>query len=297
MNQDYICRFIKAGLLAKEVRLFGQSLIKKGASYNHVLDQIQKKIIELGAIAAFPPQLSLNEVAAHFLLPPGKDLIFTDEVVKLDVGVCYEGAIGDTAVTIDLSGNYGKLIEATEAALLACERTVKVGVAIRELGRVIEQTIESFGFSPVRNLAGHGLGEYKIHTSPQIPNYADHSKGTIQPGMTIAVEPFATLGKGVVFEKGESMLFSVVSSRAVKDPVANALLKTLQPLKGLPFSLHQIIRSDFPIKTAKSALKTLLHAQIIEEYPPLIEETFGIVAQAENSILIDNDGQVIVTTR
>src|SRR5258706_1290048 len=103
MNQKYQSYFLHAGKLASEVRTYGKSLIKSGASYNGVIKKIGEKIVELGAIAAFPPQIALNDVAAHFLPQPDEDIIFSDQLVKLDIGVCFNGAIGDCAVSVDLS--------------------------------------------------------------------------------------------------------------------------------------------------------------------------------------------------
>ena len=146
MNNKYKQNFLRAGALAKEVRSFGKSLIKKGASYIDAIAKIKLKISELGAYPAFPPQIALNDVAAHFLPQPGEDIIFSDQIIKLDIGVCYEGAIGDCAVTIDLSGKYQGLIDAAEAALLNAEQSIKVGLPIREIGKIIDATISSYGF-------------------------------------------------------------------------------------------------------------------------------------------------------
>ena len=126
MNSKYKQNFIQAGALAKEVRAFGKSLIQKGSSYQEVISKIMQKIGELGARPAFPPQIALNHVAAHFLPIPGEDVIFSDQIVKLDVGVCYNGAIGDCAVTVDLSGKYQALVDAAEAALLNAEKSLKM---------------------------------------------------------------------------------------------------------------------------------------------------------------------------
>src|SRR5262245_16761553 len=128
MNKQYKQDFFCAGKLAKEVRAYGKSLILKGASYNEVISQINRNIHELGAKPAFPPQIALNEVAAHFLPSPDEDIVFTDQVIKLDIGVSYNGAIGDCAVTVDLSGRYQSLIDAAEAALANAEKILAVGL-------------------------------------------------------------------------------------------------------------------------------------------------------------------------
>lgn len=296
MNEEYKKDFIKAGALAGEVRAFGKALIKKGASYNSVVVAINQKIAELGARAAFPPQIALNHVAAHFLPEPGEDIIFSDEVVKLDVGVCWNGAIGDCAVTIDLSGRYGTLIEAVEAALLAAEQTVKVGVPLNEIGKVIEDTISSFGFSPVKNLSGHGLGHYQIHRPPVVPNYKDRTTALIKPGMTFAIEPFACNGRGFIHESGQPTIFSLIKTRPTRSAAARAVLEEIKTFNGLPFAIHHFV-DKLPLAEVRQGIRELLETGAIGGYPPLIEDVKCMVAQAENSVLVDKEGKVFITTR
>lgn len=297
MNQKYKQRFLKAGALAGEVRRFGKDLVCKGASYQEVLRLVNQKIFELGAIPAFPPQIALNQVAAHFLLEPGQDHCFTDEVVKLDVGVCFEGAIGDCAVTIDLSGKYQKLVDAAEAALLQAEKSIRVGQPLREIGKIIDETITGYGFKPIKNLSGHGLGPFQIHTSPHIPNYDDSSKGVVKPGMTFAIEPFATDGKGLIYESGDAAIYSFRGIKPFRSDMARKILPKIRTFNNLPFSLHDLMDQGLGLSDIKIALSELIKAKVIAGYPPLLEAASGIVAQAENSVLVDEKGLVFITTR
>lgn len=297
MNHKYKNNFIKAGAIAKQVRAFGKSLIKPGASYFDIYQKIQQKIIELGAQPAFPPQMALNHVAAHFLPFPNDDIIFSDEIIKLDIGVSYQGAIGDCAVTVDLSGKHQDLINAAEEALLNAEKSLKIGQPVREIGKMIEETITSYGFKPVRNLSGHGLGEYKIHTSPHIPNCEDRSQAVLKPGMTFAIEPFATDGKGMIFESGFPTIFAFSSPRPLKSELARALLVKIRTFQGLPFAMHDLISREFTVLQVQTALEEMIKLGVIAGYPPLVEEKNKFVAQAENSVLIDDQGNILVTTR
>lgn len=297
MNKTYKSNFIHAGALAGQVRAYGKSLIVPGASYNDVLVKINQKILELGAIPAFPPQIALNDVAAHFLFQPGEDLQFSTEVVKLDVGVCFEGAIGDCAVTVDLSGKNGKLIEAAEAALANAEKSIKVGQKVREIGKIIEETILSYGFRPIRNLGGHGLGQFQIHTPPLIPNYADQSKAFIKPGMTFAIEPFATDGAGEIYEAGEAAIFSFLKARPVQSESAKVLLQKIKQFPALPFATHDLLSTGLSLKEIQQGLAELMKEKILYGHAPLLERGRGMVAQAENSVLVDEHGQVTITTR
>jgi methionyl aminopeptidase len=297
MNKQYKQDFLRAGALAKEVRAYGKSLIVKGASYNDVINKIKQKIIDVGGRAAFPPQIALNDIAAHFLPQPGEDIQLIDQVVKLDIGVAYNGAIGDCAVTVDLSGTYGGLIDAAEAALLAAEKIVAVGLPLREIGKIIETTIASKGFKPVKNLSGHGLGSYQIHTPPHVPNYDDGSKIKIVPGMTFAIEPFATTGRGYISEEGEATIFSFVTRKPLSNDLTRALIAKIKEFQGLPFAIHDLIGPDLSAEQVKSGLKQLVQLGAVHGYGPLVELKSAFVAQAENSVLVDETGQVHITTR
>jgi methionyl aminopeptidase len=79
---------------------------------------------------------------------PNRDILFADQLVKLDVGVCVNGAIGDCATSIDLSGKYQHIVDAAEEALKAAESMVKVGVTVSEIGTAIERAITERDYSP-----------------------------------------------------------------------------------------------------------------------------------------------------
>lgn len=296
MNEKYKQDFFQAGKFAKEVRAYGLSLIKKGASYNDVITKIRAKIHSLGAEPAFPPQIALNDTAAHFLPEPGKDIIFQEDVVKLDIGICYQGAIGDCAATVDLSGKHQKLILAVEEALSAAENSLHVGQPVREIGRTIEEKITSYGCTPIHTLSGHGLGFYQIHTSPHIPNYHDRSTAILKPGMTFAIEPFATNGKGLIFETENPAIFVLTAPAASYAKNTTPIVKRMLSFRGLPFALHDLVDGT-SLTQAKKEIALLKKQGLIAEYNPLIEEEGGMVAQAENSVLIDEKGKVFITTR
>lgn len=297
MDANYKNDFIKAGSIAKQVRAYGKSLIVKGASYNDVIAKIREKILSLEAIPAFPPQIALDVVAAHFLPQPEDDIIFSNQLIKLDVGICYNGAIGDCAVTIDLSGKHQKIIDAAEAALLSAEKIIEVGLPVREIGQIIEQTITSFGLKPVRNLTGHGLGKNKVHTSPHIPNCDDKSKAVLKAGMTFAIEPFATDGAGWIFDAGNATIFSVIGPKKKFTGFVDDVYQKALSFEGLPFCIHDLIDQKTPLDLLRKAIKVLIKEGTFADYAPLVEEAGGMVAQAENSVLIDDSGKVLITTR
>ncbi len=296
MDEEYKQNFLKAGEIAGKVRAYGLSLITPGASYNTVITNILEKIQEYGAQPAFPPQIALNECAAHFLPEPDEDIIFKDEVISLDVGVSVHGAIGDCAATIDLSGKYQHIVDASREALLEALKVIRVGAKISDIGKAIETVAQKHGLEPVRNLSGHGLGEYIVHTSPSIPNYDTGTNDTITAGMTFAVEPFLTNGKGLIYDAGNPKIFSFSQKRPVRSPITKEVLKKIIAKNGLPFSMHELIDIKTPLFKVKYAIQDLLRNGIIQGYAPLIDENKGIVAQSENTVLVDDDGTVIITT-
>ena len=117
MDKEDIEKIKQAGKITAQVRDYGASLIKKDASMVEVLDKEEEKIKELGGKPAFPAQISCNHLAAHYCPEEDNKTILTDQLVSLDVGVHVDGFIGDTAVTVDLSGNNEDLIKAAGEAL------------------------------------------------------------------------------------------------------------------------------------------------------------------------------------
>jgi methionyl aminopeptidase len=168
---------------------------------------------------------------------------------------------------------------------------------VREIGGIIEATISSYGLTPIRNLSGHGLGEYKIHQAPIIPNYEDQSTAIIKPGMTFAIEPFATNGMGLIYEEGNPTIFSLVAARPLQSNLARALLAKIRAFSGLPFAIHDLRGTEWTLSDVNTGLSELIKTGVVIGYAPLIEESHGMVAQAENSVLIDEKGKILITTR
>ena len=296
MDESTKQNYIKAGKISAEVLEYGKTLIKNGNSLLEATELIEKKIFELGGKPAFPVQFALNEVAAHFCVTEeDNNLIFENQVVSLDLGVHVSGAIGDNAYTIDLSGKYSDLVKAAQKALEEALKIVNVGTELKAIGKTINDTIKSYGYNPVRNLSGHGLDLYNIHTNPTIPNIDNGDKTALKKGMVFAIEPFATTGSGVVGEKGHPTVFMVEHPKPARSQITREVLKEIATYEGLPFAEWWLTRK-FGAK-AKFALRELNQLGIIHQFPPLVELSNGVVTQAEHSVLIDDEGEVVVLTK
>jgi methionyl aminopeptidase len=296
MEQKEIDDYIKAGRIAAEAREYGKSLIKIGENLLEVTEKIEEKIISLGGDFAFPPQISINSIAAHFCPDSDDKIIFKEgDVVKIDVGVHINGCVGDTASTVILGNDpeLKKLQEASREALNQAIKLIKPGMKIGEIGKAIEETIRNKGFNPVINLSGHGLNKYIIHDSPSIPNIDNKSQETLKEGQVIAIEPFASTGSGIVYESGNSTLFALGEIKPVRSPMTREVLRSLEEYNGLPFTKRWLVKKHGLGKTS-FALREMKILDMIREYPPLQDKAKGLVSQAEHTIIVKE--KPIITT-
>ncbi|KYK26831.1 hypothetical protein AYK26_04565 [Euryarchaeota archaeon SM23-78] len=296
MDKEIFDSYIKAGKIAAQALEHGKNLIKIGASLLKVTEAVEKKIIELGGDFAFPPQISLNDIAAHYCAGPDDKTVFKEgDVVKLDVGVHINGFVGDTAVTVVLSKDEKlKLLEeASRAALNSALKIIKPGVTLSEIGRAIHAEITKRGFSPIRNLSGHGLDQFVIHDKPSVPNFDTGSEEELVKDQVIAIEPFASTGAGIIYESSNPTIFSIKGKKPVRSPMTRDVLKDLEQYNELPFALRWIVKKHGEGKT-RFALRELKNIDILKEYPPLPDKAHGLVSQAEHTVIV-RDKPVITT--
>ncbi|MBN2112026.1 type II methionyl aminopeptidase [Candidatus Woesearchaeota archaeon] len=295
ISEEEIESYRKAGKIAAEALEYGKGLIKSGAKLLDVSEKIEKKIEDLGGKPAFPAQISCDSIAAHYCAEPDDETVFDKQVCSLDIGVHVNGFIGDNACTVDLSGAYSDLVKASEEALKEALKIVQIGVTAGELGKIIQETISSFGFSPIKNLTGHGLSRFNIHDKPTIPNFDTGDETKLEKGMVIAIEPFATDGMGMVYEQEQGNIFSLVQKRPVRSMFAREILKEIEKYNGLPFTTRWLAKK-MPLAKVGFGLRELLRAEAVRSYPPLKEKKKGIVTQAEKSLIIGDKIEVITRT-
>jgi methionyl aminopeptidase len=284
----------EAGRIAAQALDFGKNLIKPGSKILDVCEKVDAKIRELGAQPAFPTQISCDHVAAHSCPLDDDATIFDKQVASLDVGVHVNGAIGDTALTVDLSGQHADLVKASQEAVDAALKIVKIGVTLGEIGKTIQEVITSHGFAPIRNLSGHGLDRFNIHTIPTVPNIDTNDSTELEDGMFIAIEPFASTGSGLVQESGEPTLFSFAEIKGIRSQYARDVMREVEQYTTLPFTTRWVSRS-LGIGKTKFGLRELMQSGVLESYPPLIDSRKGITSQAEHSVYVCD--KPIVLTR
>ena len=291
MNEEDIKKYEKAGKIAAEVLEFGRKLIKEEVLLLDVANKIEEKIISLGGKPAFPVNISLNSIAAHYTPYFDDKTVFKNDLVKLDVGVHVDGFIGDNACTIDLTKENKEMVKASEDALNEAIKIIKKGINANEIGKIINEKISSFNFKPIRNLSGHKMEQYMLHTDITIPNYDNEDKTKIND-CVIAIEPFATNGAGLINEGKLSGIFSFAAKRPIRDIIArNVLQFIIDEYQTLPFTSRWIIKK-FGLK-ANYALRLLESNGIIRQYPWLVEVNKGLVSQAEHTVLVNDKIKVI----
>lgn len=298
MQEEILEKYAEAGRIAAQALAYGATLIVVGAKVRDILDEVERFILDRGGGIAFPAQISINDVAAHFCPAEDDDLALRKgDVVKLDVGAHIDGYVGDNAVTVNLDPDdeeKERLVEASRAARDAAITIARAGVTPDELGAVIEHEITRRGFQPVRNLSGHGLARYVIHTAPSIPNYPNGDRRPLRAGQVIAIEPFATTGKGSIHNAGDATLYALSAHKGVRSPLARELLERIKGFDGLPFTTRWLSR-EFGAGKTRLGLAQLKQAGVLHEYPPLPEEGRGLVSQSEHTILITEEGCTVLT--
>jgi len=152
----------------------------------------------------FPEALcvSVNNEVVHGI-PNTRQVIKKGDVVSMDFGVVYKGMITDSAISVvagtTTDDNVSRLVKQTEAALNAGINAVRDGATVGDIGAAVQKVLDKNKFGIVRDLVGHGVG-HELHEDPNIPNYGRSGTGPVlQAGMTIAIEPMATLGSHEVF--------------------------------------------------------------------------------------------------
>lgn len=286
-------KYVKAGKIAAEALKYAASLVKKRVALSEVCDKTDEKIIELGGEPAFPTQISMDDVAAHFC-PDDDSVKFENQVVSIDVGAHVDGFIGDTALTIDLSGENEELVKASREALDNAIKVVKAGVKLGEIGKAIHDTITKYGFSPVRNLSGHGLDEFNIHSKPNIPNYDNGDPTELEEGDVIAIEPFASKGAGVIYESSNATILQLLRKKPVRNMITRQVMKEIENYNNLPFCKRWLIKK-FGLAKTNYALKEMHVLEMLIDYPPLVDQAHGLVSQAEHTILVTKDGCEVLT--
>ncbi|HWN96943.1 MAG TPA: type I methionyl aminopeptidase [Methylomirabilota bacterium] len=185
---EEVAGFIRPGVTTKQIDDFGAQSIKRHGAQSAFL-----------GYRKYPCHvcISVNEEVVHGLARDRR--VEFGDIISLDVGVRYNGFIGDTAKTVPVGGcgvAAQRLLDVTEQALYEGIAQAVSGNRVVDISRAIQKYVEGQGYSVVREFVGHGVGR-TVHEEPQVPNFVEQGKKspTLRPGMTIAIEPMVNAGR------------------------------------------------------------------------------------------------------
>jgi methionyl aminopeptidase len=291
-------KFKLSGRILREAREEIKGYVREGMMTIDICEKAEDLIKKKGAKPAFPCNVSINEIAAHYTSPPNdKSRVPENSVVKVDIGAHVDGYVTDTAVTICFSHEHEDLVGTAEYALKIAVESIKPGISASKLGALIENTIKSRGFRPISNLCGHQVGRYMVHTGTSIPNVSQLSLTRIKLGGVYAIEPFVTLpdATGRVEDGDVSTIFRFVKSRSLENPHAKRLLRYIEEnFRTLPFA-ERWLQGVVPTEHHRVAFHQLLESKALMCYPVFVEASRKTVAQAEHTVMIVEGGCVVLT--
>lgn len=296
---DIFDNYVKAGKIASQVREYARAQDHTGRSLSEICNDIEQEIFKNGGEPAFPVNVSLNDIAAHYTAVPNDPIIVKNtDVLKIDVGVHIDGYIADTAVTVSYDTKYQNLIDIAERALDEAIGISRSNTRVSDIGRIIEKTITKYGCKPIQNLSGHSLERYTIHAGKSIPNIwtIGHSFN-LSVNNVYAIEPFVTTndGQGVVYEGKIKNIFSIGSRKRTKEQKTDEFLEYLwNKFKTLPFALRWIV-NEYEEKEALYLLEILIKKKNVHAYPILVEGANRIVVQAEHTIIPQESNTLTIT--
>lgn len=300
-----------AGKIAYEVHEEVKPMIKAGVKILDLVQKAESLIYEKGALIGFPANVSLNNYAAHYTSPWEDSTVIPDKsVVKFDIGAHVDGFIADTARTYIIGTNQtgSKLKEAAIAGYNAGIEQISDGGKLAKVGEACEESIKEFGFLPIRELSGHLLDRYELHSKKRLPNIAlpydkAGSEGLLELDEAYAFETFASSGVGSVHDvQNRRYIYSLFvkddgapirvplrsrTSRAVRSHI-------LREFRGLPFAGRWILEKFGPAK-GRFALAQLYRAGALHAYHVLADTKESLVAQHEHTLLVTEEGCEITT--
>jgi len=294
--ENYFESYRKAGEILKIIKDESRKLVVSGYKVVDLVEFIENKIIEMGGFPAFPCNISINSVAAHYTPNLDTDFVLkSGDYVKVDIGCHIEGCIADSAYTVKVDESDDDLIKATQEALKNAIAAVEPGVKTNYIGKIIEETIKDFNFNPIKDLCGHGLRPYVLHSGITIPNYNSNLGTKLKEGDTMAIEPFASTKAGKLKSSEEVYIFKYLQDRPIRDPSSKKLLNVIkQNYRTLPFAERWLEKNYTGLKINFS-LRNLIRANAIYPYNVLLDSEGGLVSQAEHSLIVTSSGCEVYT--
>uniref|UniRef100_A0A8C6V1R3 Methionine aminopeptidase 2 n=1 Tax=Neogobius melanostomus TaxID=47308 RepID=A0A8C6V1R3_9GOBI len=322
-NEEMWCDFRQAAEAHRQVRAYVRSWIKPGMAMIDICEKLEdcsRKLIKedgLRAGLAFPTGCSINHCAAHYTPNAGDPTVLRyDDVCKVDFGTHINGRIIDCAFTVTFNPKYDRLLEAVRDATNTGIKCAGIDVRLCDVGETIQEVMESYEVEidgktyqvkPIRNLNGHSIGPYRIHSGKTVPIVKGGEATRMEENEAYAIETFGSTGRGAVhddmecshymknFKVGHVPIRFVLSKISLVIAFSHALFRRLPRAKHL----LNVINENFGtlafcrrwldrLGETKylMALKNLCDLGIVDPYPPLCDIKGSYTAQYEHTILL-----------
>ena len=282
----------RVGRVSANAREKGMAMVDEGVKLFDVAEEVEGYIRSQGMKLAFPCNISVNEVAAHYTPSVNDKTKFEiGDVVKIDCGAQLDGFVGDTAGTVEVgTRRFTDLIDAARDARDTVMEFIGEGVPINEIGVAVEGTIKNHGYVPIKNLSGHQIEPYNLHAGLSIPNYDNGDDQLLKREMVIACEPFATNGEGLIDNGKPGNICRIIREIPIADPVLQDFFNYLkEEFATFPFCARSC---DDP--KAEQKIKSLIRHGLVSSYAILIEKKKGCVTQFEHTVHIgEGRGEVL----
>ena len=297
-DKEELQKFRTSGRILRETREEMRSFVKENMPIIEVCEKAEGIIGQKGGKPAFPCNVSINEVAAHYTSTPSDvSRIPEGSTVKVDIGVQVDGYVTDTAFTAAFNPEGRSMTNTAELALKTAIDNIHGDMALGKIGALIETTIKNRGFRPISNLTGHSVGRYLIHAGTSIPNVSQVSLSKVRTGEVYAIEPFVTVPEAIgrVDDSPQITIYRLLKTKSTKTEAAKKLLKNIETnFRTLPFAERWLI-GVVPREQHNAAFKELFVSKAIMGYPVFVEVSKKPVAQAEHTVLIKDEGCEVLT--
>ena len=232
--------------------------IKPGVQ-TKTLDKIAEEYIRSqGAVPGFkgyrgfPATLciSLNDEVVHGI--PGERVLLNGDIVSIDCGCLKHGYYGDSAYTFtvgEVKPEVKLLLKRTRESLFKALEVAVTGKRVGDIGSTVQDYVESFGYSVVRELVGHGIGK-TLHEKPDIPNYGKRGSGQkLSEGLVICIEPMINMGTKNVVQSSDGWT-----------------IRTADRMPSAHFELTVVIRKDkVDVLSTFKYIEEILGVQLIPD--------------------------------
>ncbi len=282
----------RAGVVAREALDLARPMVKPGTLVIDIIDTVENYIRENSSGTSFPCNVSLNNIAAHYTSPLNDETVIEEgDLVTVDCGSHVDGCIADTAFTIALNPDHEALVKASVDATNVAIQMMRPGAKLNTIGALIEDTIKSAGFEPIKQLSGHQLKEYELHAEKQVPCVSGKSEVLVEEGEAYAIETFASTGSGNITDLPRPLIYQLLPVRV---PVRFRGTKQFlgiarKEYKEFPFAKRWIAQ-QMSAASLEMAIKELEKNGALFGHKILAEEKGEFVSQHEHTVIITERG-------